>query len=105
MNNELDTNLSAGYSLRPKYAPGDFSSYEDFAENFRIQVPPNFNFGFDVVDEMAAKAPEQTALVWCDDAGAGTTFTFAQMKRASDQAARARTAPGIRKGDAVMLIL
>ena len=40
-----------------KYCPRiEFDSYEDFAENFTIEVPEAFNFGFDVVDEWANHA-------------------------------------------------
>ena len=35
-----------------KYCPRiEFDSYEDFYENFRIEVPETFNFAYDVVDE------------------------------------------------------
>ena len=47
----------------------DFDSYEDFKENFKIIVPEDFNFGFDVVDVYAKEAPDQEALIWCDDDG------------------------------------
>lgn len=94
-----------GVSLLAEYAPGDYSSYEEFYSKFSIRVPSNFNFGFDVVDEMAKRAPDQTALVWCDDAGGEATFSFADIMRASNRAARALTALGIGKGDPVMLIL
>ena len=41
-----------------KYCPRiDFDSYEDFRDNFKIEVPEAFNFGFDVVDEWAAVEP------------------------------------------------
>ena len=33
----------------------EFSSYEDFFENYRLKVPEHFNFGFDVVDEWARR--------------------------------------------------
>jgi acetyl-CoA synthetase len=92
-------------SLLELYAPGTYASYEDFARDFKVRVPDNFNFGFDVVDEMAKRAPDQNALVWCDDTGTSATFTFKQMKEYSDRAARALTDLGIRKGDPVMLIL
>jgi len=37
-----------------RYLPRmDFSSYEDFMENFEIDVPDDFNYGFDVVDGWA----------------------------------------------------
>ena len=53
-----------------KYCPRvEFDSYEDFYENFKINVPADFNFGYDVVDEWARVEPEKNALMWCNDAG------------------------------------
>ena len=89
-----------------RYCPRiDFDSYEDFAENFRIDVPADFNFGFDVVDEWARVEPEKRALVWCNDAGEERTFTFGDLMRLSNQAANAFRGMGIGKGDVVMCIL
>ena len=34
----------------PRY---DFDSYEDMKQNFKINVPDDFNFGFDVVDALS----------------------------------------------------
>jgi len=82
-----------------------FDSYEDFYSNFKINIPENFNFAYDVVDEIAAKNPDKIAMVWCDDKGAEATFTFSQMKYYSDKAASLFKACGIGKGDPVMLIL
>ena len=31
-----------------------FTTQEDFIKNFKINVPENFNFGYDVVDAWAA---------------------------------------------------
>lgn len=83
----------------------DFDSYDEFYENFKIDIPGNFNFAYDVVDEMAAATPGRTAMVWCDDKGAEATFTFSQMKYYSDKAANFFRNLGIKKGDPVMLIL
>jgi acetyl-CoA synthetase len=83
----------------------EFNSYADFKENFEIKVPENFNFAFDVVDEIAVETPEKTAMVWCDDKGNEAVFTFGQMKYYSDKAANFFRNEGIRKGDPVMLIL
>ncbi len=82
-----------------------FGSYEQFIQDFKIEVPPSFNFAFDIVDEIAKRSPEKTALVWCDETGAEEKFTFAQMKEYSDKAANFLVSIGIRKGDPVMLIL
>ncbi len=83
----------------------EFNSYEDFKADFKINIPENFNFAYDVVDETALKSPDKTAMVWCDDSGNEATFTFGQMKYYSDKAASFFKSAGIRKGDPVMLIL
>jgi len=89
-----------------KYLPQtDFNSYQEFIDKFEIRVPDNFNFAYDVVDEIALNDPDRTAMVWCDDKGNEETFTFAKMKLYSDKAANFFTSIGIRKGDHVMLIL
>jgi acetyl-CoA synthetase len=83
----------------------EFPSYEDFKENFEIKIPENFNFAYDVVDEIAKNTPGKIAMVWCDDKGKEAIFTFGQMKLYSDKAANFFRSVGIRKGDPVMLIL
>ena len=89
-----------------KYCPRiDFDSYEDFYENFKINVPEAFNFGFDVVDEWAADEPDKKALLWCNDAGEERTFTFTDIARLSNKAANAFRGLGIAKGDVVLCIL
>ncbi len=89
-----------------KYCPRiEFDSYEDFAENFTIEVPEAFNFGFDVVDEWAAVEPDKRALLWTNDAGEERAFTFTDIKHLSNQAANAFKELGIGKGDVVMCIL
>ena len=45
----------------------EFDSYEDFKENYRVNVPEDFNFGFDVVEAWAKADSEKLALVWCND--------------------------------------
>jgi Acyl-coenzyme A synthetases/AMP-(fatty) acid ligases len=82
-----------------------FDSYEDFYENFKIKVPGNFNFAYDIVDSLADEKPDKVAMVWCDDKGNSRNFTFSQMKYYSDKAANYFRALGIKKGDPVMMIL
>lgn len=86
----------------PKYK---FNSYEDFIRDFKINIPDNFNFAYDVVDEIACKTPDRTAIVWCDDKGNEAFFTFGHLKKYSDKAANFFKSAGIKKGDPVMLIL
>ena len=82
-----------------------FSSQEDFMENFRVIVPENFNFGYDVVDEWARIAPDKKALCWTNDKGEHIDFTFADIKKESDKTASYFQSLGIGRGDMVMLIL
>ena len=58
-----------------------FTTQEDFIKNFKINVPENFNFGYDVVDAWAAEQPDKPALLWTNDKGEHQQFTFADMKR------------------------
>jgi acetyl-CoA synthetase len=89
-----------------KYLPRqDFSSYEDFSENFKIVVPDTFNFAYDVMDRLAKETPNAPALVWSDERGFKATFSYAELKEKSDRAANFFAAAGIGKGDPVMLIL
>ena len=89
-----------------KYCPRiDFDSYEDFYVNFRINVPEDFNFGYDVVDEWARVEPDKRALVWGNDAGEERTFTFTDISRLSNKTANAFKKLGIGKGDIVMCIM
>jgi acetyl-CoA synthetase len=83
----------------------EYNSYEEFKEHFKIKIPENFNFAYDVVDEIAVTTPDKVAMVWCDDKGNEAIFTFGQMKYYSDKAANFFKSLGIRKGDAVMLVL
>lgn len=83
----------------------EFNSYEDFMANFKVNVPDNFNFGYDVVDEWARIAPDKKALLWTNENGECIQFTFADIKRESDKAAAYFTSLGIGRGDMVMLIL
>ena len=83
----------------------NYKSYENFYEDFEINIPEKFNFAYDVVGEIAAATPYKKALVWCDDKGSEATFTFGELKQYSDKAANFFRSKGIKKGDPVMLIL
>ena len=83
----------------------DFSSTEEFAKGFHIQVLDNFNFAYDIVDEWATQAPNKRALCWVNEHGRHHDFTFGEMKQLSDAAASFFQSIGIGRGDMVMLML
>ena len=82
-----------------------FRDYDDFYNNFKLNVPDNFNYAYDVVDEYARLEPDKRALVWCDDMGGEEFFSFADIKRLSDKAANFFLGIGVGKGDRVLVIL
>jgi acetyl-CoA synthetase len=89
-----------------RYLPRtEFDSYEDFRDNYTLDIPENFNFGFDVVDEWARLDKEKLALLWCDDHGDEKTLTFEEIRRMSNQTANFLKSIGVKKGTIVMLIL
>lgn len=83
----------------------DFSCYEDLKEHFKIRIPENFNFSYDIVDRYAREEPGKRALVWCNDKGEEHIFSFSDLSSMSQKTANFLVSQGIGKGDAVMLIL
>ncbi len=82
-----------------------FVSQEDFKANLKICIPKDFNFGYDVVDAWAEEDPDKKALCWTNDKGEHLDFTFADLKKYTDQTAAYFQSLGIGHGDMVMLIL
>lgn len=79
--------------------------YTTLYEEFAWDIPPSFNFGRDVVDAWARRAPDRLALIWCDDEGREARFSFADISRLSNQFANVLQRSGLRKGDRVIVML
>ena len=86
-------------------AQPEFNSLEDFQQNFKINIPDNFNFAYDVVDEYALLEPDKIALVWVNDLGENHLFTYKELKEKSDATASYFQSLGYKRGDKIMLIL
>ena len=82
-------------------------TYDDqgLLETFSVECPPDFNFGYDVVDDIAENDPDRRAMVWCNPEGEEHVFTFGDMKEWSDRTANFLASCGIGRGDFVMVIL
>ena len=83
---------------------------EGFDENgvlnyFEPVIADNFNFAYDVVDEIARLEPNRRAMVWCNVAGEERVLTFGEMKLYSDKCAQMLADHGVKKGDMVLLVL
>ena len=103
-----DTIVSA-HSGNKEYVSSKFVECTE-AENGALQKiefknEDKFNFAFDIVDEIAKKAPEKLAMLHIDKNKVERRFTFNDMKRASNQCANYFKSLGIKKGDRVMLVL
>ena len=64
-----------------------------------------FNFAFDIVDELGRQQPDKVAMVHVANDLTENTYTFRDMKEKSAQVANYFTSLGIKKGDTVMLVL
>ena len=92
--------------LLDRYLPRiEFDSYEDFVTNYQVNVPEDFNFGFDIVDEWAKQEPEKLALVWLSHDKQERRFTFTEISKLSNQTCHYFRSLGLKKGDVVLLIL
>ncbi len=74
-------------------------------ETFSVHYPDNFNFGYNVVDDIAMNDPDRRAMIWCNPEGEEHIFTFADMKRWSDKTANFLVDQGIKRGDYVLVVL
>lgn len=83
---------------------------ETYSENglltdFKVTAPDSFNFGYDVVDDIAENDPDRRAMVWSNPEGEEHFFSFADMREWSNKTANYLAAQGIKKGDYVLVIL
>lgn len=74
-------------------------------DKFELKYPENYNFGYDVVDEMAKNAPDDIAVEWTNINNERKTFTFRDIGILSNKAANALRNNGVKKGDKVIVIL
>ena len=77
--------------------------YERLYRDFKWNTPARFNFGA-TVDAFAAD-PGRVALLWEDQAGNRARMTFADIREQSNRVANVLTTLGIKRGDAVMIVL
>ena len=82
-----------------------FTSLEDLQQNYHITYPDNFNFAYDVMDELARRTPDKRAMVWVSNEDEEKIFTFDDFRRESNRAANYFRSQGIKKGDRVLFVL
>ncbi len=70
-----------------------------------VHVPDNFNFGYDIIDEIAKNEPNRRAMVWVNEEGEEHIFTYSDLMKKSNQTANMLLAHGVKKGDKVLAVL
>ena len=82
-----------------------FPSYDALLANYKLDVPPDFNFVYDVIDVIAAKEPQRRAMIHVGPHGETREFNFAWFAEQSARLAHALKKRGVKKGDRIMLVL
>jgi acetyl-CoA synthetase/medium-chain acyl-CoA synthetase len=77
--------------------------YRRAYRDFRWETPEHFNFAA-VIDKFA-EDPRRVAILWEDSEGRRARLTFADIARQSKRIANVLAGHGIRRGDAVLLVL
>lgn len=71
-----------------------------------IECPKDFNFATHILDVWAEKIPRNLAIHWVSsDFRNELKYTYAALADASNRAAQAFAAMGIKKGDRIMIVL
>lgn len=74
-------------------------------KSFKLDLPENFNFSYDVIDELAKNVPDKVAMHWVNEEGEEHIFTYKDLSEKSSQVANMMLAHGVKKGDFVMAVL
>ena len=73
--------------------------------SFALDIRDDFNFSYDVVDELAKLAPDKLAILWVGDDGTEKRFTYKDIAEESSRVANMMLAHGVKKGDFVLAVL
>ncbi|MBD3178953.1 MAG: AMP-binding protein [Candidatus Latescibacteria bacterium] len=81
------------------------TDYDKTREEFSLEVPEYFNFGFDVVDKWAVDRTKLAFAIADEDGEIIKKRTFYELKRESNRFANVLRDQGIGKGDRVLVML
>ena len=91
-------------NLYQRYAEEAYDE-DGLLTQFRLAWPDDYNFAYDVVDDIAVAEPERPAMVWCNPEGEEHLFSFGDLKHWSDKTANFLSSQGVGPGDLVLVIL
>ncbi|MEO9529512.1 acyl-CoA synthetase [Roseibium sp.] len=85
--------------------PPDATSYGTLAGTFAWDIPDRFNIGVAVCDAWADREPEREALVFVDEDGDIARYSYADLRRLSNQLANLLRSRGVQPGDRIGVLL
>lgn len=71
----------------------------------RYVYPENYNYGYDVIDQLGERYPDRLAMLWRNDQGENVSLTFQDIKTLSTKAANLFQSRGLKKGDVILSAL
>ena len=80
-------------------------NYDELYQQFRWQIPAQYNIGVDVCDRWAESEPQRAAIIHVQPDGRVDTITYQWLKETSNRLANALRARGIKRGDRVAILL
>ncbi|MEP4768637.1 MAG: acyl-CoA synthetase [Roseibium sp.] len=83
----------------------DVESYQELSERFSWDIPDRFNIGVAICDAWAEKDPDREALVFAEEDGPTTSYSYGDLKRLSNQLANLLKARGVQPGDRVGVLI
>src|SRR5580698_2955195 len=78
--------------------------YDEIVAAFSWDVPAHYNIGVDVCDKWSHE-PARVALIHKPAAGENVEYTFAEIRRLSNQAANLLLSAGVRPGDRIAVLI
>ncbi len=78
--------------------------YQETYDEFRLDCPESYNFGYDVIDRFAEDA-ELEMMLWAGDDAPDRRLTYSHFRDRSNQVVNALNSLGLRKNDHVMIVM
>lgn len=73
--------------------------------SFELDLKDDFNFSYDVVDELGRLEPDKVAILWVGENGEEKRFTYKDIMEQSSRVANMMLDHGVKKGDFVLAVL
>jgi len=80
-------------------------SYDALVGKFAWDIPDRFNIGVSVCDDWADREPDREALVFVDENGDEAHYSYADLRRLSNQLANLFKSRGLRPSDRIGVLL